>query len=163
MRYLFLLIIVVFTNCKKPNNTPQLPPISHSGANTLGCLIDGKVFSTSGQWNNFNPIGVLCTPLGSQGHIHIIGNDVINIDFQYLGSPGTFEMGNLPYRAYYWNYDNGTFITGGNEFKTDSINKGAVTISNYNAYIISGTFWFNGINDSGIVVHVTDGRFDIKL
>jgi len=42
---LTLAAFVLFSGCSKDNNTTQdqLPPITHTGANTAGCVINGKV------------------------------------------------------------------------------------------------------------------------
>ncbi len=48
-RYLFLaaFMILLAVSCKKKessNPKDDLPPITHTGANTFGCLVDGKLF-----------------------------------------------------------------------------------------------------------------------
>ncbi|MEO6837649.1 MAG: hypothetical protein ABI185_04635 [Ginsengibacter sp.] len=57
MKYTFLIISSLFfitltgSKCKKDkpiNPVDQLPPATQSGANTFGCLIDGKVFLPKG-------------------------------------------------------------------------------------------------------------------
>jgi len=90
-----------------------------------------------------------------------LGN--VKLNFKYLGSLGIYEMaGEYPYRAYYFNKDNGTAVTGASEFKTDSLHKGAVAVTFYDTNILAGTFWFDAVNENGQVIHVTDGRFDIS-
>ena len=37
-----ILALLFGTSCKKDNQCPQLPPITKTGANTFGCLVDGE-------------------------------------------------------------------------------------------------------------------------
>ncbi len=60
MKQLLLIIasfVLLSSSCRKPkpvNPVDQLPPETQAGANTFGCLIDGKVFIPKG-----NPLGGL--------------------------------------------------------------------------------------------------------
>ncbi|MDB0602044.1 DUF6252 family protein [Tenacibaculum maritimum] len=51
-----------------------------------------------------------------------------------------------------------------NTYKTTSIITGELTITHhdYNKAIISGTFWFDAINNIGEKIEVREGRFDMK-
>lgn len=57
--------------------------------------------------------------------------------------------------------DGSTAINGSNEYKTSNVNTGVINVTHYDGNIISGTFSFDAANDSGEIVHVTEGRFDI--
>ena len=50
---------------------------------------------------------------------------------------------------------------GGNTYGTSPIDTGVVYISRNDTNVIAGTFNLNVANDSGKIVHITDGRFDI--
>lgn len=49
MRHIFNLLaaVILFTacGCSKDNLQEQLPPATQTGANTFGCLFNGKVFT----------------------------------------------------------------------------------------------------------------------
>nr|WP_294774087.1 hypothetical protein [uncultured Flavobacterium sp.] len=61
MKNLITLLLVAFlSGCSTDSNNPesQLPPITHSGANTFGCLIDGRLFiprDGTGTWGGSDP------------------------------------------------------------------------------------------------------------
>jgi len=53
MKNLFLLLFITafLSGCERgyiKNNT--LPPLTHTGANTAGCLVNGEVFVPKGKW-----------------------------------------------------------------------------------------------------------------
>ena len=53
---------------------------------------------------------------------------------------------------------------GGNIFNCDSIHTGKIKLLRLEKNLAAGTFEFTAINEeSGKVIHVTDGRFDIKF
>nr|WP_315252868.1 hypothetical protein [uncultured Flavobacterium sp.] len=59
-KLLLLLVTLSLSCCSKDDNKPtnpidQLPPATQTGANTAGCLVDGKAFLPKG----YSPIGNL--------------------------------------------------------------------------------------------------------
>jgi hypothetical protein len=52
-----------------------------------------------------------------------------------------------------------------NRFYTNLINKGELTITKFDDVnqIMSGTFWFDAVNDKGVKVEVREGRFDVHF
>ena len=128
----------------------QLPSATHTGANTFGCLIDGEAFYVSGKSYLGNETGISFHPSlnrawwinGKQGDLDI------SMNFDYNNSPftpGTYEMAdNYPAGAEYLNPTSGsTAITGGNDFKTDSVNKETLTLQFYNGKTAAGIFSFD--------------------
>ena len=177
MRKLFavLILVLLFAGCKKEDKTPinpidQLPPATQTGANTLGCLIDGKPFTAYGKPSFLNEQGVSFQPFintawyisGKVGHQHLIMN--INYDSS-ISLPAIFKMSdNYPAGAEFLNpLDENTAITGSNDFKTDSVHKGTLTVQYYDGTMIAGIFSFDCANDAGELIHITDGRFDISF
>lgn len=61
--------------------------------------------------------------------------------------------------------DYGIYKTGVNpvHYITNKLYTGELNIEKLDSVqqIIYGTFWFNGVNDKGDTVKVTDGRFDM--
>ncbi|MEO6832839.1 MAG: DUF6252 family protein [Chitinophagaceae bacterium] len=170
---LLFAICLIFPSCKKAN-TPdplsQLPAATHSGANTLGCLVNGKAFLVNVGLANWNhPLGVSFSPYDGYSW-EIDGKPDsrhLTIRFNESGTnptiPSTFNLTtDYQSRAEFLNPLDGTAINGNNEFVTNVSNTGEITISYYDGSVIAGTFNFDAANDSGVVVHITDGRFDIR-
>lgn len=173
----FLVItLFTFSNCKrdKTNNpVDELPPETQTGANTFGCLIDGKVFLPKG-----NP---LAGPIlkaqyqlvnGRQGFgisarhsngetgkiVGIIGDSVMisigTINLTSL-SPGKFRGG--------YTYSDLSNLTG-ISYNTNEIEKGQITIKHFDTInqIVSGIFWFDAKDTvTGKIVQIREGRFDL--
>ncbi|MEO6833949.1 MAG: hypothetical protein ABI378_14835, partial [Chitinophagaceae bacterium] len=152
MRKLFavLLLVLLFAGCKKADRTPinpidQLPAATHTGANTLGCLIDGKPFAAYGKPSFLNEQGVSFQPAintawyiaGKVAYQHLIMN--INYDSS-ISLPAIFEMSdNYPAGAELLNPTGGSsLITGNSDFKTDSVHKGTLTLQYYDGKIAAG-------------------------
>lgn len=176
MKYLFLLLLpaLLIAGCKKSDTTPtnpidQLPPATHTGANTFGCLINGEPFSVSGKSYIGHPSGVTLQPsLIYYWYINgQFANRHISMQFDFKENPnvpGTFAIaGHYPYRGYYFYYPDGTVPTGSTEYHTDSTHTGTVTITHYTKTFAAGTFQFDAMNGDGDVVHITEGRFDIQF
>ena len=55
----YILVLLVLTGCSKDDNKntsnpiDQLPPMTTSGKNTIGCLVNGVPFTDSGLMNNY--------------------------------------------------------------------------------------------------------------
>ena len=168
-----LALIVLLTACKKSDNASnpidQLPPATHTGANTFGCLINGEAFVTSGKSYRGHPTGVTAIPYTNTAWYidGTLGRKDISLEFDFNSNPtvpGTFSMaGRYPYWGYYTYYPDGTIPTGSTDYHTDSTHTGTVTITHYTKTFAAGTFQFDAINGDGEVVHITDGRFDIQF
>ncbi len=171
---LFLLLSGLSCEKEYPPGTPEiykLPPITQTGADTFGCLVDGKAFTPKGTWgssglqlyyqyvNNayhFN-IGVtrneINAPLrGMQIRSHGIQLEVKNYELTEPDLP-------LSFGAFYTIYPDYAEI---DKYQTNSMVKGEITISRFDLanQIVSGTFWFDAINKDGKTVQVREGRFD---
>ncbi|MEO6832119.1 MAG: DUF6252 family protein, partial [Chitinophagaceae bacterium] len=139
-------------------------------ANTLGCLVNGKAFVVNvGQANWNHPLGVSFGAI-SNGSWYIYGNlspEYLRISFDGNSNPkaiGTYMLGNnSTTQGLYRNPQNGTAILGNTEFTTNSTLTGAITIDYFENNIASGTFNFDAANDSGVVVHITEGRYDMQI
>jgi hypothetical protein len=175
MKHFFLLLLTTITlSCcssdDNNNNGDQLPPETQTGANTVGCLINGQVY------------------LPSQSGI----NSPINCQYEYINNEFFFIMSfsddknsgpnvsvqtlriNLSQGETYIlnknSIDNGDFTGGGgayrlsssNKYYTNAIKKGELKITRVDLSnsIISGTFWFDAINSNGEIVQIRSGRFD---
>jgi hypothetical protein len=166
--FLLCLSVVLIVGCTK-NDDAQLPEVTHHGANTFGCKINGQIFSVSGKAYLGHTEGV--TLYASSTYAWYVkgkaGKESLTLQFDFNSNPkvpGTFEMGRSePYRGHYFYYPDGTVPTGSTEWITDEVNKGTVTVTHYTAAYASGTFAFDAKNGDGNIVHITDGRFDISF
>ncbi len=180
MKKLILLFITVFTLscCSKSENssTPvapidQLPPATQTGANKVGCLVNGQVFLPY-QSNPFGVPSVTCSyqfvnnnyefgfgirndKMSEARGITILTNKLEFIQGQtYLLKQE--EITNSSFAYYKIGFSNG--------FGTNTINTGELKITRLDETnaIISGTFWFDAVNSIGTKVEVREGRFDMQ-
>ncbi len=175
----YLIIALAFTACKNDddNNTgnpiDQLPPMTTTGENTIGCLVNGEPFTDSGLMNNFYQFvggeSVLAinwdqgtTNNSKRGQIAIRNLEILqgetytlNIsDFLqdgYTGGSGTFTSNNSQLFG---------------QFETDQENVGFITFEKFDNVnnIMSGTFQFEAKEIvTNETVSITNGRFDLNF
>lgn len=174
MKKLILLFITTFVlSCcnNDDNHNEQLPPETQTGANTVGCLVNGNVFLPHAE--GINP-EVNCF------YQYIDGEFFFNIAFfDYRGttpkavSVQTRQIDLQVGETYLLNknvIDDGDFIGGGgnfdigasNRYFTSVVKTGELKITHLDLQnsIISGTFWFDAVNANGETVEIRQGRFD---
>src|SRR5437773_8453594 len=95
---LLLCSLFLSNSCRKQKNEEQLPPATQTGANTFGCLVDGKVWipTGGGAGSGINPTsgGFFGTPDGKR-NIYIKAyshNDSIDIYLKQIAQPGTYYL-----------------------------------------------------------------------
>ncbi|MEI7670185.1 MAG: hypothetical protein WCJ33_08895 [Pseudomonadota bacterium] len=171
---LFITVTVFFfCSCKK-EMPPMLPPITDTGANTFGCLVDGKVWLPGA-----DPFGFIRPKewyYSSQYFYMHFSNtkgdadDYLNLIFYPVSHDTTIIIKNTPDTTYphphpeflfdrY--YNKGSFY---DHFAPVNQYSGQMTFTKFDTvnYIFSGTFWFDAVDTvTGKVVHVTEGRFDL--
>lgn len=186
-RYLLILpslffIILTGTECKKhkPSNpVDQLPPETQVGANTFGCLVNGKVFVPKGP--SLSPI-LTCyyqflNNNYSKGYffqVHAIRRGTkdceltaisLDTDSITIQENEVFDLSLISpgYAGGRYSYYPGCAAS--QDYKTNNKYKGSLTIKKFDEtnQIVSGTFWFNAVNANGDTVHVTEGRFDMQF
>ena len=169
--FLLLFFFLVVTSCKKDKLTKE----TQKGANTFSCLIDGEVYKPC---PNKRIIGVPDIPSLSGG-INALGNGMsasvnatcnnsgewdknVYIEIGTLIGTGTYLLSDLSNRLQYTVYGNNTIRV----YSSLNTKSGRVIITkdDRTSKILSGTFEFEGVdnNDSGKIVKITSGRFDIK-
>ncbi len=174
-------ITLTTSECKKhkPGNPiDRLPPETQTGANTFGCLVDGKAFVPKGI--GLNP-RLTCyyqyiyypSPSGYVFQVSASDNSKpsspinvnISIDSLSLKNGETYELQTQGIKGIaYGNYRK--FINSTlDDFFTYSPSSGQLILKKFDEInqIASGTFWFNGVDASGDTVHVTNGRFDMQF
>lgn len=155
--------LLMSKSCKLKAPEPELPPLTHEGKNVLGCKINGKVWvldKGKATWNHPYGVGF---GLFNDSTLHIFANDEyeISLNHKYNRITGLYEpTSKYPYQNRVVYYTNPPF-KGSQEHYTDSAHTGWINVSFYTGTIVAGTFAFDAVNDSGNVVHITEGRFDI--
>ena len=195
MKTTILLLFLTLSSCSKDKteDTPkdQLPPITTIGANTAGCIINGKVLipKNGTQAIGGSPVYGLTTGAGNDFHPPIIGDDYkyfkianlkevggdviyIHINDMTLGI-GDYSIGQSNYEYYGDGPNNPQIIVnlydGVNPGKTflSSANSGIITITRFDYIngIYSGIFSCTLYNKDipSETIQVTNGRFDINI
>ena len=191
----FLLLSFIAISCSKDNSieTPadQLPPITTTGANTAGCIINGKVLipKNGSQAIGGSPLYGLTIGGGIHFNAPIIGDNYFYVSIQNLkdsGGGGVYiHFNDMTQGAgiytigqsngdYYMNGPNNPQIiartydsTNTGKIFYSSPNSGSINVTrfDYNNGIYSGTFnctLYNKDNPLDII-HLSDGRFDINV
>jgi hypothetical protein len=165
-----ILCTSLLSSCRK-QAVDQLPPITHTGTNTFGCLINGGAWIPTGSGLGVNPTsgGFFKNPdLTVSIYIQASSvNDYIDIYLKNITQPGTYVLNQEtnPFLVYPESYG-AYFISGSsNYYATDNVHTGTVSITNADTItqIVSGTFEMNVFRKStNEVINITEGRFDYK-
>jgi hypothetical protein len=181
---ILILFFITFYGCKKqkPSNPiDQLPPATDTGANTFGCLVNGKAVVIH------KPFGDLSPDFGCEYQLiyntvsgysfNVYGTDVVDgchftsveIGLDSIQLHETTYLLNTPIVNYgrhgLVDIANGCPPSPLLTYLTDSIVTGQLTITHFDQekQIVSGTFYFDAVETTrGDTVHVTDGRFDMN-
>jgi hypothetical protein len=174
---LFIALTLVLGCCSDDNSKPaseidKLPPATQVGANTAGCLVNGKAFLPQG----YVPAGNLrCNYInGLNFTLSIVNNTQntiksINI-FCYnttieIGQTYSLLQNNNNSNSKYAEYIiNSTPPPSPYYYSTNEIIAGELTVTHhdFDNAVLSGTFWFDAINSEGEIVEVREGRFDVE-
>ncbi|WP_445721699.1 DUF6252 family protein [Flavobacterium sp.] len=171
---LLLLATLTLSCCNKDDNpfsgNDQLPPETQTGANTVGCLVNGHVYLPSQRGLN-SPVNCYYQLDNGEFYFTMGFSDMKNFDptVFFQTKRVSLEIG----QTYILNknsVDNGDFTGGGGMFwydtnnisYTNTIKTGELKITRLDLSnsIISGTFWFDAVNAAGETVEIRSGRFD---
>ena len=186
LRLLLLLPLLGMKKCEneQPEPTLTLPPVTQTGANTLGFLVDGRVWITYGSTCFYGAGGCAANTLladysrrwGLDMHTYLSTpnrNESFNLQLDSL-----VRIGSYPTTTYYVPGTTRRAVRSfwltthvgdrANETSFSSFAKGSkasITITRFDTVqrIIAGTFegTLRQNNDSTKRLHVTDGRFDV--
>jgi len=181
----FLLSMTTFcciqSSCKKNyiTNKEELPPLTFTGANTVGCKINGVpwvpkgvyspggiTYPTSGGYFEtafFPGVHILIETNSPDGYIELFCRNYSGIGYLLPGiyslnkNTGDihFGIGQIHNYSYYY--------TNGKTYFTDNLHNGWIEILKSDSIkkIISGRFEFEGYNSvDGKTYKITEGRFD---
>jgi hypothetical protein len=163
------------SSCKKTlePNVNALPPITEVGANTLGAIINGKVWVPAGS-NGTSNLEIYYDPGYAFGTLDISAyriTDTVLDDRTYLAF-GVDSLNNYTIPHTFVMQPDGNTVLGFTQYpcaigSTDSNTQtsGSITISKLDTAnrIISGTFFGTLIKPGCDTITITEGRFDMKL
>jgi hypothetical protein len=182
---ILVLVVVIcfcFASCTKHNSTPtptnpidQLPPATQTGANTFGCLVNGQAFLPGNTGFAIAPIQANYEYLNGSYSLRVVGTYGVDNDISSVGI-FTDSLSVTPGDSIMFSSD--TLYSQGLAYAlTSNANNqyyhtklpmytGLLYISHLDSInqIVSGTFWFNAINqdgDTSDTVSITNGRFDV--
>jgi len=175
---LFILLILTTTTCCKKDEEEQavnqidlLPPATQTGANTAGCLVNGKAFLPG----NF-VMPLKCDYYQQQYFLlalhRKIDDNIFTIRIEVAEHLEVGHTYKLTLEDYITGQDGNSGVykknsdppPGPHHYGTNETYYGELTITHhdFDNMILSGTFWFDAVNSEGEVVHVTEGRFDCE-
>jgi len=165
-------LMMGMSNCNKEHYNNILPPVTHTGANTMGAYIGSTIWNP--QHTGYDT-GINCETDGSILYIRgeapeSAGQTDLSIQIYNYTGPGDYTLNNRPpanFAPLNGNaaYNQGSVIIGHQAYYSDSLHYCKVTITYVDSAkkIISGTFAFDAVNPAvpADVIHVTSGRFDV--
>ncbi|MFD2569022.1 hypothetical protein ACFSUS_00150 [Spirosoma soli] len=167
-----VMLLSLLWGCGPKQVDPQLPPETATGQNTLGCLINGKVWLPGGKYRfGFGAVTMSYDP----GY-----HQVLNISAEYnrgeqsltfkkngVKGPGTYRFegdstAGLVYRDESLPPGCGDFL-GGTRYQP--IQEGRLTITRLDVErrVIAGRFSFTLVQPGCDTIRITEGRFDLPL
>ena len=169
-----------FAQCKKTKlpialtELEKLPPITQTGANTFGCLVDGVAWLPNGSrpQNGGSNIQVYVDPTFQGGRFSITGHQYnnyqskLNFGSSNCTSGGSFDISQSANGIGYTRFLNNINTCEFSSFDAGTFRKGIFIITRYDLAngIFSGTFDFTIKSQAcGDTIRITNGRFDVKL
>ena len=165
-----LTLILTLSCCKDDDVTPinpidQLPPATQIGANTFGCLLDGKAFLPDNSSNSYNCFYQFVsnefyfTVRASNRDENLNSYSLaIKTEQKQIFEGETYPLvNNIPTKAY------GSYSLVNMFSYTNLVNTGELTITELDPtnQIVSGTFWYDIKDHNNVVHHIREGRFDM--
>jgi hypothetical protein len=170
--YKLSMIILLFSlfaagSCEKEDEDPQLPPVTQTGEDTFGCLVNGEVWLPKAY--DLFPLKLVVLERVNEKRIwriearqgfasnfyfgiyeNSLKEEKVIISVDELDATGLyFSSKDFEKPSFSWRQElpGELIIT-----KLDTINM-----------ILSGTFWFDAVNDIDEKVEIRDGRFDLII
>jgi hypothetical protein len=176
---LYILLATCIFSCKKQqHNTLKFPAETQTGANTLGCYIDGAAFIPSTTLQGLvHPITVLynsqATPYEPAGFLSIQGIDArynlniagsILVQKQNVTGPGEYALSHVFNCPQTYHCDGGGYRHADQD-RYYYIESGKLIITRLDTVekIISGRFYFTAKDTLGNKKEITGGVFDAKM
>lgn len=172
--FIALLVLCMMSGCKKPKggvepqDDPELPPKTQTGANTFGCRVNGVAWLPKGSPFTTPRLTAWYDPTYRNGTLNVTANLVTNqgIESIVLGSDSLKSTGTYPLTRpnkqeamFYGIRNECQFYQGASHERIGTM---IITKLDLQNYIVSGTFEFT-LRKPECTVVVTNGRFDIKM
>ena len=184
MKKIFLLfaVAILMIACNKDDEAPQptpepteiekLPPATQTGANKVGCLLNGKAFlpvgSLTGSSNPYcgyyhDEFALVFRIVKNNDNITGNGTEAVAL---YSSNVILEEDTKYILKDYAQNHSANYSISiypNVNNYETNNGYTGELHITKLDKEknIISGTFWFDAVNEQGKKVEIREGRFDM--
>ena len=178
---ILLFTLLLTAGCKKEKSElEKLPAATQSGANTAGCLVNGKVFVATGWGSGMGKVPGINVAIaydsiywlnlnsehsGQRATISLFLNNLkatgiypLQVTTPILPTAGPEQCAN--YMAYVPDgYAGDTYVT-----NTRQMGQVTITAFDYNRHVVAGTFEFTAGNltTPGKTIRVTNGRFDTR-
>ena len=187
LKPIVLLFILTLLSCSNKNTEDQLPPITQTGANTFGAIVDGRTFIPSDSYSTtpgtpkFKGLQVYVgnnfkTSKGDDKWTILTGNFKLNPSiYIYIYIPSLKDLST----SYIINSSDGLedsdlsnahiycHINGNSNTYLSTENSGILEFSRLDIIngIYSGIFSvkLKNKNDENDIIKITEGRFDINL
>ena len=172
--FVIALFMVTLLSCKKQpvDQLSLLPPATQTGANTFGCLVNGKAFVPRKSFSLIVRTDLKCTyDYTEHGYVFNISasrdldggsEDVVGIatDSLKISEGETLSLTKYftPGQAF------GAYAVNLSSYTTNADATGQLTITHLDTIkqVVSGTFQFNAVSKGGDIVKITNGRFDMN-
>jgi hypothetical protein len=185
---LLLILIALYTlttssSCHKSNSpTNVLPPETHYGLNTMGCIVNGKLFIP--QSTGYPPITFSAAGYGGYPgpDFHFDWTDKpnactfstlqVNLDSVQLQAGQTYILGIKPDTGNSYSppaqwavYNSYSCNSPDDQYYTNAQVTGQITLDYYDRTIglVAGRFSFDAIDGNSDTLHVREGRFDMAF
>lgn len=157
-----LVCLLCASSCKENEEKvwTELPPATQTGENTMGCLVDGKLWATSKLPSSTIFHAMLAT-------YKFYREDSVALEFYAKGKEGSIAFylenpkigANKTYVGCSFNINSTCFV------KADNVPGLYITKLDTENNILSGRFAFDVPcnEDATKVLHITEGRFDLYL
>ncbi|MDX1906371.1 MAG: DUF6252 family protein [Bacteroidia bacterium] len=163
-----VLLVLLLSACKIFGPVePSLPPETQRGADTFGALVDGAVWRPQGSIYTI----VLSASYGN-GTLYLNAHNRDSETsfgfelYEIYKFEKTYELVHDPYKPEGRSYIN--YTINNTQYNPTYIHKGYLTITKLDTTeigFVSGTFYFDAVNenDSTDIIHITEGRFDVRF
>ena len=151
----------LFYEPEPKNELEKLPPLTTTGENTFGCLVNGEAMAVI---NSFDQVAIYQgskIQFGARFETSEIDRNITIVLLDPLEINTSYGLTNFPtHRAKFRQVINSTSC----EYDYENTFDGFVGFSKIDRsnFIISGTFEFSSVTTECDTVHITDGRFDMQ-
>lgn len=183
--FLLLSSLFLFACCKSDDDIPtpdpnipeveKLPPATQTGANTVGCLVNGMAFLPSGSLTGssnpycgyyYDEFVLVFRVVKNEENITGNGTEsvAIYIDETIVEENAVYILKHIQgQKRAVFKIIGGTITTPDEYYETNNEYTGELHITKLDKdnNIISGTFWFDAVNEQGEAVEIREGRFDM--